>query len=469
MKICLLNDSFPPKIDGVANTVLNYAQILTSRGHEVAVATPYYPDVSDDYPFKVIRYPSLDTQKFLGYRAGFPFSAKAVDELCAFDPDIIHTHCPVISTILARHLRDVTGAPIVITYHTKFDIDIETLIKAKAIQKSAIRLLVDNISACDRVWAVSNGAAENLCSLGYNGDYTVMRNGADMTPRRSSDERIKQLAEEYKIDLRFPCYLFVGRLQWYKGIRLILNALSQLSSSNRKYTMLFVGSGANQNEMEEYASKLGIRENCIFTGPVYDREKLRDFYSMSDLFLFPSTFDTNGLVVREAAACETPCALIEGSAAAEGIVNGVDGFLFRENTNIMNGLYGILDKTYDNRSCLRTVGKNAQKNLYISWETSVINAENEYVNILKQHQPRVRNIYDSGELMISAAGELYLEYTKMRRQNEKLLNTISGARDDIKEKLESVIDEANDNLEITKASVEVYLSEIKEFFDKNKK
>ena len=27
--ICLLNDSFPPLIDGVANTVVNYAQELT--------------------------------------------------------------------------------------------------------------------------------------------------------------------------------------------------------------------------------------------------------------------------------------------------------------------------------------------------------------------------------------------------------------------------------------------------------
>ena len=138
MKICLLNDSFPPKIDGVANTVLNYAKILTDRGHDVIVATPYYPDVKDDYPFRVVRYASLDTQKLFGYRAGLPFSAKALDELCAFKPDVIHSHCPMISTILARHLRDVTGAPVVFTYHTKFDIDIETLIKAKTIQKESV-------------------------------------------------------------------------------------------------------------------------------------------------------------------------------------------------------------------------------------------------------------------------------------------------------------------------------------------
>lgn len=44
LNVGLLNDSFPPVIDGVANAVLNYARIIEeSYGHAV-VATPYYPD-----------------------------------------------------------------------------------------------------------------------------------------------------------------------------------------------------------------------------------------------------------------------------------------------------------------------------------------------------------------------------------------------------------------------------------------
>ena len=38
--ICLLNDSFPPEIDGVANAVVNYAKILTETEGLCAVATP---------------------------------------------------------------------------------------------------------------------------------------------------------------------------------------------------------------------------------------------------------------------------------------------------------------------------------------------------------------------------------------------------------------------------------------------
>ena len=47
MNICLLNDSFPPVIDGVANVVINYAKYLQSE-HScgVLVGTPDYPGIS---------------------------------------------------------------------------------------------------------------------------------------------------------------------------------------------------------------------------------------------------------------------------------------------------------------------------------------------------------------------------------------------------------------------------------------
>ena len=43
MKVCLMNDSFPPVIDGVANAVLNYARTITEKRGECVVVTPEYP------------------------------------------------------------------------------------------------------------------------------------------------------------------------------------------------------------------------------------------------------------------------------------------------------------------------------------------------------------------------------------------------------------------------------------------
>ena len=158
MKVILLNDSFPPVIDGVANVVMNYARIMTEQNMaEAIVGTPRYPDAEyDSYPYRVIPYQSFDTTGIVnGYRAGNPFAVKAIDEMSSFAPDIIHTHCPVSSTIMARILRNETQAPVIFTYHTKFDVDIARAMKARFLQKESVKTLADNISACDDVWVVS--------------------------------------------------------------------------------------------------------------------------------------------------------------------------------------------------------------------------------------------------------------------------------------------------------------------------
>ena len=101
MRVALFNDSFPPLIDGVANAVVNYAAVLQKHGHQPLVAVPEYPDATDDFPYPVLRYKSINTTRLVGYRAGYPFSAPAIAELEAFKPSIIHSHCPLASTLLA--------------------------------------------------------------------------------------------------------------------------------------------------------------------------------------------------------------------------------------------------------------------------------------------------------------------------------------------------------------------------------
>ncbi|MCQ2453905.1 MAG: glycosyltransferase [Clostridia bacterium] len=105
IRTALLNDSFPPQIDGVANAVINYASLLHGRGDDVMVITPAYPGVEDHYDYEVLRYSSVDTTKIIGYRAGYPFSASAVQRVVDFAPDILHTHCPVSSLLMARVVR----------------------------------------------------------------------------------------------------------------------------------------------------------------------------------------------------------------------------------------------------------------------------------------------------------------------------------------------------------------------------
>ena len=80
--ICLINDSFPPVTDGVANAVVNYGRAITESGSRAVVATPAYPGADDSgFSFPVVRYPSIDMTKLVGYHAGFPFSEKTMQTL----------------------------------------------------------------------------------------------------------------------------------------------------------------------------------------------------------------------------------------------------------------------------------------------------------------------------------------------------------------------------------------------------
>ena len=383
LNICLMNDSFPPTIDGVANAVVNYAKHITASHGRCAVATPEYPGVEDNYPFPVVRYPSLDTTQLTGYRAGYPFAPETIETLRRMEFNLIHSHCPVASTVLARALRDATDAPLVFTYHTKFDIDIAKAVRSQLLQQAAVDLLVSNISACDGVWVVSEGAGENLRSLGYEGEYLVMPNGVDLDRGQAKPETIQSLNEAWSLPGDRPVFLFLGRMMWYKGLRLILDGLKRYRESGHEFCMVFVGDGQDKTEVEDYAEQLGLSDVCRFTGAVHDREIVRAWYCRADLLLFPSTFDTNGLVVREAAACGLGSVLVRGSCAAEGVTDGQNGILIEETAE---SLASKLSAEGMGVETFRAVGRHAMDELYLSWAESVERAAERYQIVLERQR-----------------------------------------------------------------------------------
>ena len=378
MNVCLLNDSFPPIIDGVANTVMNYAGIIQARpDSEVVVATPRYPDVDYNcYPYRVLDYPSIDTSKLAyGYRAGYSLAVREINEIAEFGPDIIHTHCPAASTLMARILQYETGAPVVFTYHTKFDVDIERAVGEGLLKKETIKLMISNISACDEVWVVSEGAGENMRSLGYEGDYLVMPNGVDFPCGRVPADKVYEATRDYDLPEDVPMFLFVGRIMNYKGLPLIMDAMDILNRAGMDFRCVFVGGGADLESLKNKAADHGLDKKVIFTGPIHDRDVLRAFNTRADLFLFPSTYDTNGIVVREAAACGLASVLIKGSCAAEGITDYRNGYLIDETAEDMAAL---LKQVCTDMDAVHRVGNHAMEEIYISWEDSVSRAYERY-------------------------------------------------------------------------------------------
>ncbi len=384
LKVGLFNDSFPPTIDGVANAVLNYAQVINARFGRAVVVTPKYPNVVDHYPFEVFRFASLHFGGQMPYRVGNPFSPVTVTELKNKQFDLLHVHCPFATAVLAHEVTlgpKRSKKPIVFTYHTKFDVDLDRYITNRHFNKLCRRFVLRNIGFADEVWAVSQGAVESLRNIGYHGDVVVMPNGTDFRRGRAEPARVEEIERMYQLEPGERIFLFVGRMMWYKNLKLILDTLREVAAAGIAFRALFVGDGPDRPAVEHYAREIGLADRLIFTGAVYDRERLRAFYSRANLFLFPSTYDTSGLVVKEAAACDCASLLVRGSCAAEGVTDGVSGLLAEE--TVESCAQKIVEAA-NAPDCLQRLGKAAAEKVYLSWEDSITAAYQRYETVVER-------------------------------------------------------------------------------------
>ncbi len=381
IKVGIFVDSFYPIIDGVSQVVNNYCYYLNKYDDvDVTLVTPKYPNADyDKYEFKIYPYTSFGSNKRVSYRVGWPFVPKTIKDVKDMDLDIIHIHAPLCSSELVRLINKERKSKVVLTYHTKYDVDFEARLKFPPMKKAAFAFLKANINYPDEVWIVSAGSETALRSVGFNGDCRVMENGVDFIKGRADSDKCVALKKKYNIPENCLVFSFVGRMQWYKNIRLILDALKIVKTNGLDYRFLLVGDGYDLKEMLAYAKELGIDDKVISTGSVSDRDELRVYYSITDLFLFLSTFDTAAIVVKEAAACDCPSLFAEGSDSAYGVVDSINGYFSEEKPE---KLAEKIQNICSDREALKKVGIKAGETLYVPWSISVDNALKRYRELL---------------------------------------------------------------------------------------
>jgi len=135
--------------------------------------------------------------------------------------------------------------------------------------------------------------------------------------------------------------------------------------------------------MEHVVNQMGLGDDVRFAGIVRDREILVGAYLAASLFVFPSTYDTFAIVVREAAALGCPSILIRGQNAADGIEDGVTGFLCG---NSAEDLAESICAAVNNRELLRTVGDNASRMVSMPWSKVCDMAYNRYAELVDSYK-----------------------------------------------------------------------------------
>jgi hypothetical protein len=228
-------------------------------------------------------------------------------------------------------------------------------------------------------------------------------------------------------------FLFVGRLMWYKGLRIILDALAALREKGVDFRMVFVGDGGDGQEVRACASELGLDGVCFFTGSISDRETIRAWYTRADLFLFPSTFDTNGLVVREAAASGTATVMVAGSCAAEGVTDDQNGFFIEENAA---SLAEKLTALCGEPERMKRVGECAERELYLSWSDAVAHACERYEIVIDNYRsgkyPKHKKPMDG---YLKSQGELMETLAMIESASDEMWEEMLADRDELTAKL----------------------------------
>lgn len=331
-KIALGIDSWYPQVDGATNVVANYHTALAAENECVLIA-PSYGEKLDAEGERVYHKDVFHNKshKFpiINYRNSMPYSDKKLRKtLDEMQPDLLHAHSPFAICRCFHKYGKKHRIPVVYTFHTKFKDDMLNVTHSRLLTFVAMKYLMHNINHADYVWAVSDHAAQVLHSYGYKKNVRVMPNATEMPV--ATDEERKRLCDEFNRQNGFlpdeKVLLYVGRVVAVKNLEFSFSVMAELKRRGIACKFVVVGTGEMEKHQKMVAEK-DVEDRVIFAGPVIDKQLLRHYYSRADLFLMPSTFDTYGLVVAEAAACGTPSLVAENSSAEEIVSNGVTGYV----------------------------------------------------------------------------------------------------------------------------------------------
>jgi len=392
IKLALVNETFYPHVDGVHILVDQYARLLSEEYDlTVVVSKPKGYGMSKAYykslPYKVMFCESSHLIKPRGYRfatlwRSFGFKRRFKEEKF----DLIHINSPgMLARFAIKHARK-REIPIVFSLHSQYDIDFKKYLP-KFLQKIVIKNIAEKLNRCDLLFSFNPKIAEYGRSLGITIPSVMVINGTqyELTTAEMKEKYIIQAEEDYHLKPDDNVLLFVGRMIADKGIFLIADALKLVKQKNLVFKMLYIGTGPEFNKLKNYISELGLNDDVIFAGTILDQEKMKSAYAVAKLFLFPSKYDLDGLVKREAASFGCPSLLCENTFAASDVTHNVNGYVVSDKPEDMAAqICSVLtgDTDYD------TIAAKAKETLYLSWADAIKAVKLEYTKLLEQYEEK---------------------------------------------------------------------------------
>ncbi len=309
MHILHLYKDYFPVLGGIENHIRVLAEAQVAAGHEVTVL------VCD--PGRQTRCEMLNGVRIikagrLTTRASMPISLAQPWHFLHQRADVVHVHAPYpLGEVAAWLLR--RGSVTVITHHSD-------VVRQRGWLQLYGPLLRYVLRAADRIIATSPQYIETspwLRPVAYK--CAVVPLGVDVS---QFSPATRQAGDGLRL-------LFVGRLRYYKGLDVLLQALVQLSDAQ----LTIVGDGPMRRPWETLAQALQLGDRVRFVGDVPDAE-LPEWYRQADVFVLPANAraEAFGTVLLEAMASGLPCITTELGTGTSWIVqHGVTGLVVPPN------------------------------------------------------------------------------------------------------------------------------------------
>lgn len=317
MRIAYFNANFRVGQDGVTRVVYKMIEGARARQNEVMGVTSTLPDEqSREVPIHKVPSVTLPLQK--SYRIALPGYQHFEKELREFRPDILHINSPCTLGFAAMKYAHHFNVPIVATYHTHFP-TYPRYYHLTKFEQLTWRISRSLYNGMDRTFVPTRPILDELTANGIQ-RLEYLPNGVDVDlfgPHRRSQEWRRQFEGGQK-----PILLFVSRLVWEKDLRVLAGMHDLLRSRRNDFVMVIVGDGHARIELEQMmpgAHFLGYQSGTT----------LAETFASSDIFVFPSTTETFGLVTLEAMASQLAPVAANVGGAAELLEHGKSG-LFAE-------------------------------------------------------------------------------------------------------------------------------------------
>lgn len=155
--------------------------------------------------------------------------------------------------------------------------------------------------------------------------------------------------------------LFVGHIDYNKGVHYLLEALDKFDSVSIKLDMY----GVYHSDSDIFIE--GVKKSNVHFHGFVTPDRLGDIYKEADVFIFPTTNDGYGFVVLEAMACGVPVLCSTNAGACELIEDGVNGFRFESGD--VERIRELIQWCIDNRDKLPQMGLKAHNKVKnYTWE-----------------------------------------------------------------------------------------------------